>query len=315
MNWINENGQNQLILRNTIMSNIHPRLHTVQGDATSFLMCQQCGKRYVETDSLIFPGRLLTVGDTATPLFLCQECRKAFPATTTVTLTPIAMTATQNSSSPITNKLPQPPPQTVQLAINNNNAQTASTPTPPATLPTVPKLEPASDIKPLDMNTTSNSKPYECQQCGKTFIQRYSYICHARIHSGETPFVCQDCGRGFTRKNYLTVHSRIHRGEKPFSCQQCGKGFTRRDSLICHSRIHTGEKPFVCQQCGKAFIVRHHLISHTRTHTGEKPYTCPHCGKGFARRDSLVRHSKTHTIKTENPTIPSVMGKNSPFPQ
>ncbi|XP_067115067.1 zinc finger protein 665-like [Osmerus mordax] len=176
----------------------------------------------------------------------------------------------------------------------------------------------------------AGEKPYQCQECNKTFNRKSRLVVHMRTHTGEKPYQCLECNNAFSLKAHkasLVIHMRTHTGEKPYQCPHCSKLFAQRGSLVSHMRTHTGshtgEKPYQCLECNKTFRWKSHFLAHMRTHTGEKPfqcleckksfsmkgtllihmtihtgekpYQCPHCGKHFVQKSSLVLHMKRHT--------------------
>ncbi|ESN94118.1 hypothetical protein HELRODRAFT_103045 [Helobdella robusta] len=132
---------------------------------------------------------------------------------------------------------------------------------------------------------------FVCEFCNKQYASRTSIKLHTVMaHSDSKPFQCHECGKGFAFKSQMISHTRMHTGERPFECQTCGKTFSAMLNLVQHNRIHTGERPFECSYCGNRFSQRSHLQTHVRTHTGEKPYVCHLCSKSYKNRLDLRIH-------------------------
>jgi hypothetical protein len=69
------------------------------------------------------------------------------------------------------------------------------------------------------------SKMFKCDQCQKTFKNRYSLISHKAIHTGSFPHSCDVCNKGFPTNWAMNVHRRVHFEERPFQCENCDKSF------------------------------------------------------------------------------------------
>ena len=86
----------------------------------------------------------------------------------------------------------------------------------------------------------SNSHP--CQFCKKPFDTIDKKKRHERTHTGERPFKCNMCGLSFLQKEHLKGHVSKHTGEKPFQCKFCGKAFARNHNLKTHLINHAEEQ-------------------------------------------------------------------------
>ncbi|XP_018335326.1 zinc finger protein 2 homolog isoform X15 [Agrilus planipennis] len=176
----------------------------------------------------------------------------------------------------------------------------------------------------------SNSKPFKCNLCPKTFGYENSYKQHIKKHNPDYKppcYKCEECGRIFSHERSIARHKReqhqeknryivcelcgkalttvashrnhllVHKGEKPHTCEVCGKSFTARNTLKVHKLVHTKEKPFVCRLCNKGFTQSHTLKSHMRSiHTHEKPYKCTICERCFVSKNNLNAHVKSHRV-------------------
>ncbi|XP_039282331.1 myeloid zinc finger 1 isoform X2 [Nilaparvata lugens] len=140
---------------------------------------------------------------------------------------------------------------------------------------------------------------FECEICGRQFLQRLNLVKHLARHEkekGAGEFGCDTCGETFHKQRLLDRHrERAHKHNSAWICGYCGKHTTTKISLTIHERIHTGVKPFICEWCGKTFRSKPNLKQHQARHTGERRHACPMCGKLFSRRAFVKTHLRVHT--------------------
>ncbi|XP_063171773.1 hypermethylated in cancer 2 protein [Candoia aspera] len=129
------------------------------------------------------------------------------------------------------------------------------------------KEEEAEDLSNPSQPYASESRPFKCSVCEKSYKDPATLRQHEKTHWLTRPFPCNICGKMFTQRGTMTRHMRSHLGLKPFACEECGMRFTRQYRLTEHMRVHSGEKPYECQLCGGKFTQQRNLISHLRMHT------------------------------------------------
>lgn len=118
---------------------------------------------------------------------------------------------------------------------------------------------------------------------------------HFLLLPGEKPFKCDICNRSFVQKEILKRHYLIHTGEKPFICNHagCKERFRQREQLKAHvNRCHTENPVFElhkCSLCPKSFCHASGLSRHLLSHAG-KTFDCQICLKSYSDRSTLRRH-------------------------
>ncbi|PNF25392.1 hypothetical protein B7P43_G09777 [Cryptotermes secundus] len=169
----------------------------------------------------------------------------------------------------------------------------------------------ASALRVHVTGTHLGCRSYQCEICGKGFIQKNHLIRHMKVHNNSKdvrsakPFLCGKCPRTFKTKSRLESHTRVEHiepGERPYSCEICNKRFAGRSTVIYHRRAHTGERPHCCSTCGKKFMRPDALRQHITSHTGERRHQCSVCSRKFATRSTLNKHIQSHKETEEKET-------------
>ncbi|XP_029933144.1 zinc finger protein 646 isoform X2 [Myripristis murdjan] len=200
----------------------------------------------------------------------------------------------------------------------NANASQAFTPIPRRRQPSEEKkgqIKPETLVKSED---TGDSRPFACDQCGRTYRHAGSLVNHRNSHkTGE--YYCSVCNNTYSNQLAMKNHLRTHFAYKKHSCQNCGKGFRGKKQLLAHvcadiRKDGTGGKKglktraFKCKECKQAFLSVDQLAAHTcdgpsgnsdeQTDTSlnkeERPFTCNICNRSYRHAGSLLNHKNTH---------------------
>uniref|UniRef100_A0A1I8HDP2 Zinc finger protein rotund n=1 Tax=Macrostomum lignano TaxID=282301 RepID=A0A1I8HDP2_9PLAT len=143
-----------------------------------------------------------------------------------------------------------------------------------------------------------DSRPYQCDTCGRQFATSAYLSQHRRIHSGQRPYGCRFCDKRFTQLSHVQQHERIHTGDKPYRCWHCAKSFTQMSNLQSHQRQHMKDKPHRCEACYMCFDSSDDLDSHTQAKHANSRYSkllvCRVCGKNYNSETYLNKHLAKH---------------------
>ncbi|XP_077595169.1 zinc finger protein 646 [Stigmatopora nigra] len=194
------------------------------------------------------------------------------------------------------------------------------------------ELQPAST--PQASEISGESRPFACEQCGRTYRHAGSLANHRKSHrTGKEKqlfshnicrrsnrhagsllnhqntdeanlFACTFCAKHFTNDMALRSHIRIHTQRKKYACLTCGKAFRRASILHNHQKVHApADGHSSCSVCGKSFqgrsgLKRHRCRGEDGTQPGESPdkcFTCDLCGRSYRHAGSLLNHKKSHS--------------------
>lgn len=147
-------------------------------------------------------------------------------------------------------------------------------------------------------------KNYECDLCGKKFVNFNVMKRHKEIHKEHVQCdVCQKYVKPVFLERHMDEHNDQSDGKKKtakkvFKCNKCDYETNFPLCLEAHeNRRHLKIRPYKCEVCGKDFHARNHLSEHMKSHRDGNEYrkTCSICGNLFANSQCLKKHMRIHT--------------------
>ncbi|XP_055301543.1 zinc finger protein Xfin-like [Sitodiplosis mosellana] len=152
----------------------------------------------------------------------------------------------------------------------------------------------------VEHETGCKVRRYECHLCKEfSTLHKNHFKHHLRVHTGERPFECDQCSKTFNHPTALKRHRETHTNPRPskFKCSSCFRSFLQQKEKEDHE-ASCKRRGYRCDVC-KSYTthLKGHLMYHMRIHTGEKPFRCETCSKCFSQKSTLNKHKKIHNTK------------------
>lgn len=142
------------------------------------------------------------------------------------------------------------------------------------------------------MTTHSGNKPYKCNQCSDSFINKVVLDRHMRFHGLIVKnFRCEFCFKSLSTQTSLQSHvQRVHKPTR--QCELCKLEFKTREELKLH--MTDDHKPSVCPICSKSFALPRYLKMHEKLHYDDSlpREQCPVCLKFLT-----IKNIKSHVFR------------------
>ena len=112
----------------------------------------------------------------------------------------------------------------------------------------------------MAVHSRNETKPLECNECGKRFLTNSALAGHIKSHALPTAlYDCPICAREFEQISSLKDHVYEHKENGIFTCPHCEKTFPEYANIRKHIRAFHSEKRFNCNLCEKGFTGRDKL--------------------------------------------------------
>ncbi|XP_053551041.1 zinc finger protein 646 [Bombina bombina] len=102
---------------------------------------------------------------------------------------------------------------------------------------TEPMNLPAAVPSSIKQDLNPDSRPYQCNQCGRSYRHAGSLVNHKKSHTTGQYF-CSICDKTYPNLMAMKNHQRTHYEAKRHICPECGKAFKWQRQLIRHKLVH-----------------------------------------------------------------------------
>lgn len=150
----------------------------------------------------------------------------------------------------------------------------------------------------------NGKKYFFCSHCSYSVDRCDSITKHMfRIHNDGRPvpqFQCEICGKMFVDRAYLRNHKVSHITEKLHSCEVCGRAFHRQPSLKRHLQTHTVDRQYSCTLCDYKTNRKHMMYKHVEYHKLGHAYICHVCNTHLYTQLAYRSHMYKHRAPTNS---------------
>jgi len=87
-------------------------------------------------------------------------------------------------------------------------------------------------------NGKKKKKPFNCDQCEKSFHFFAHLKRHILVHTGERPYCCRICNKRFQRSDYVRTHINHHKKEPVHNCSVCNMNYYDWNVFVTHCLSH-----------------------------------------------------------------------------
>lgn len=156
---------------------------------------------------------------------------------------------------------------------------------------------------PLPKRYKRRTKIYQCEQCGKIFLNDALLRQHDLYQHKKLPAAtCKLCGKTFATKANLEKHYIVHSNERPYKCDKCSAAYKTSTALTKHSLLHDNLLPYECRYCEERFLTqgqyaKHRVLNHNsqmakfaQRELISRSLPCALCSEVFTRSSDLQKH-------------------------
>ncbi|GAW82826.1 zinc finger transcription factor [Plasmodium gonderi] len=150
------------------------------------------------------------------------------------------------------------------------------------------------------MSVHSESRPYKCQICTKTYKRSDHLKKHILTHKDNkerVKYTCSICQISYDTPKELRTH-KIRHSTCPY--ENCSYSYSTISKMKYHLNKHRCNRFYSCPVCTKKFLIYKEFIQHKRT-CFKKKYICLQCNKIYLHANGYNKHvRKVHLNIIQN---------------